>query len=77
MLSFKDLFLVGFFLTIGLAGTPDLAAWGFLDFLTNQRFDVVSSMVKIRQAGFTETVSSIDKFIEHLASYQEARILPR
>jgi len=55
----------------------DLAAWGFLDFLTNQRFDVVSSMVKIRQAGFTETVSSIDKFIEHLARYQDARILPR
>ena len=54
----------------------DLAAWGFLDFLTNQRFDVVSSMVKIRQAGFTETISSIDKFIEHLARYQEARILP-
>jgi predicted Kef-type K+ transport protein len=28
MLSFKDLFLVGFFLTIGLSGTPDLQAWG-------------------------------------------------
>ena len=28
MLSFKDLFLVGFFLTIGLAGTPNLEAWG-------------------------------------------------
>ena len=62
----------------GLEERPlaDLAAWGFLDFLTNQRFDVVSSMVKIRQAGFTETVSSIDKFIEHLARYQDARLLP-
>ena len=28
MLSFKDLFLVGFFLTIGLSGLPDLPAFG-------------------------------------------------
>ena len=28
LLSFKDLFLVGFFLSIGLAGTPSAAAWG-------------------------------------------------
>ena len=27
LLSFKDLFLVGFFLTIGLAGTPPIEAW--------------------------------------------------
>jgi nucleoside-diphosphate-sugar epimerase len=55
----------------------DLAAWGFLDFLTSQRYDVVSSMVKIRQAGFHETVDSIDCFMAHLDRYQEARILPR
>lgn len=34
MLSFKDLFLVGFFLTIGLAGIPDLQAWGVALLLT-------------------------------------------
>ena len=28
LLSFKDLFLVGFFLSIGLAGAPSAAAWG-------------------------------------------------
>jgi glutathione-regulated potassium-efflux system ancillary protein KefC len=28
LLGFKDLFLVGFFLSIGLAGTPTAAAWG-------------------------------------------------
>ena len=28
LLGFKDLFLVGFFLSIGLAGTPSAAAWG-------------------------------------------------
>ena len=34
MLSFKDLFLVGFFLTIGLSGTPDLEALGISLLLT-------------------------------------------
>jgi len=34
MLSFKDLFLVGFFLTIGLSGTPNLQAWGIALLLT-------------------------------------------
>jgi predicted Kef-type K+ transport protein len=34
LLSFKDLFLVGFFLNIGLSGTPDLAAFGVAAALT-------------------------------------------
>jgi glutathione-regulated potassium-efflux system ancillary protein KefC len=34
LLSFKDLFLVGFFLNIGLSGTPDLAAFGIAAALT-------------------------------------------
>lgn len=54
-----------------------LAAWGFIGFLFNQNYDVVSSMVKIRQAGFHDTLSSEDTFIAHLAKYQEAKILPR
>lgn len=55
----------------------NLAAWGFADFLFNQTFDVVSSMVKIRQAGFHDTLSTEDTFIAHMAKYQEAGILPR
>ncbi len=54
----------------------DLAAWGFADFLFNQSFDVVSSMVKIRQAGFHDTLNTADRFIEHLSSYQAAGFLP-
>ena len=53
-----------------------LAAWGFIGFLFNQPYDVVSSMVKIRQAGFHDTVSTEDTFIAHLRGYQEAKILP-
>ena len=34
LLSFKDLFLVGFFLNIGLSGTPDLSAFGIAAALT-------------------------------------------
>lgn len=33
MMGFKDLFLVGFFLTIGLSGTPSLEAFGIAFFL--------------------------------------------
>lgn len=55
----------------------NVAAWGFADFLFNQTFDVVSSMVKIRQAGFHATVSTEDMFLAHMQAYQEARILPK
>ncbi|MFT5507496.1 MAG: nucleoside-diphosphate-sugar epimerase [Hyphomicrobiaceae bacterium] len=55
----------------------NLAAWGFADFLFNQTFDVVSSMIKIRQAGFHDTRATEDTFIAHLAQYQAAGILPR
>jgi nucleoside-diphosphate-sugar epimerase len=55
----------------------ELAAWGFADFLFNQTFDVVSSMVKIRQAGFHDTVSTEDTFMAHMEKYQDAGILPR
>lgn len=55
----------------------NMAAWGFADFLFNQNFDVVSSMVKIRQAGFHDTVNTEDTLIAHLKQYQEAKLLPR
>jgi nucleoside-diphosphate-sugar epimerase len=55
----------------------DLAAWGFADFLFNQKFDVVSSMVKIRQAGFHDTINTEEAFIAHMRRYQEVNILPR
>jgi nucleoside-diphosphate-sugar epimerase len=55
----------------------NIAAWGFADFLFNQTFDVVSSMVKIRQACFHDTLRTEDTFIAHLSRYQEAKILPR
>lgn len=55
----------------------NIAAWGFADFLFNQTFDVVSSMVKLRQAGFHDTLNTEDTFIAHLSRYQEANILPR
>jgi len=54
-----------------------MAAWGFADFLFNQSFDVVSSMVKIRQAGFHDTLNTADRFIEHMTSYQTAGLLPK
>lgn len=55
----------------------NMAAWGFVDFLFKQNFDVVSSMVKIRQSGFHDTVDTVQRFIDHLQSYQNAGLLPR
>lgn len=55
----------------------NLTAWGFADFLFGHNFDVVSSMVKIRQAGFHRTLNTEDNFIAHLTCYQQAGLLPR
>ena len=58
------------------ANLDQLAAWGFIDFLFNQNYDVLSSTLKIRQAGFHATRNSIDSFITHLGAYRADRILP-
>ena len=70
MLSFKDLFLVGFFLTIGLSGLPDLPALGvsmlftllmplkvFLFFLLLTRFKLrarTATMTSMSLANYSE-----------------------
>lgn len=70
MLSFKDLFLVGFFLTIGLAGTPTLEILGISFLLTLAipfkiaLFFLLLSMFKLRAR--TATLSSLN-----LANYSE------
>ncbi len=70
MLSFKDLFLVGFFLTIGLSGTPDLQAWDIALLLTfaipfkTALFFLLLTRFKLRAR--TATLSSFS-----LANYSE------
>ena len=70
LLSFKDLFLVGFFLTIGLSGTPTLEALGISFLLTLAipikvaLFFLLLTRFKLRAR--TATLSSIS-----LANYSE------
>jgi hypothetical protein len=54
----------------------DLAVWGFGDFLFRQDYDVVSSLTRLRQAGFHGIVDTEEMFVGHLARYREARLLP-
>ncbi len=54
----------------------EVALWPFGDFLWRQGQDTVSSMTKIRQAGFHDIVDTEAMYLAHLASYRAARILP-
>lgn len=54
----------------------DLALWPFADALFRQTYDVVSSTLKLRRAGFHDAVDSEARFLAHLAAYRAARLLP-
>ena len=54
----------------------EVALWTFGDFVFRQSCDVISSMTKIRSAGFHDTVDTEDLYLEILRQYREARILP-
>jgi nucleoside-diphosphate-sugar epimerase len=62
----------------GLAETKldGVADWAFADFHWAQGYDVVSSPVKLRAAGFPETIDSATMLRAHLLAYREAKILP-
>lgn len=53
-----------------------VASWGFADFLLGWDYDVISSMTKIRQAGFHRTIDTEDMILEQLAEHRARRILP-
>ncbi|MBS0241122.1 MAG: SDR family oxidoreductase [Proteobacteria bacterium] len=54
----------------------DVVTWGFGDFLWGIERDVISSMTKIRLAGFHETIDTEERLIELLGAYREAKVLP-
>lgn len=53
-----------------------VASWAYTDFVLARDFDVISSMTKIRQAGFHRTVDTEEMMLEHLTRYRQTRILP-
>ena len=54
----------------------EVALWPFGDFVFHQSCDVISSMTKIRAAGFHDTVDTEELYLSILQQYREARILP-
>ncbi|MEZ5855337.1 MAG: hypothetical protein R3D67_11590 [Hyphomicrobiaceae bacterium] len=54
----------------------DVVTWGFGDFMWGLGHDVVSSMAKIRLAGFQDTIDTEEQVLAYLARYREARVLP-
>jgi nucleoside-diphosphate-sugar epimerase len=54
----------------------DIAQWTFADWLFRQTYDIVSSTTKLRRAGFHEAIDTEEMFLDQLARYREARILP-
>ncbi len=62
----------------GLASRPleSLALWAFGDFVFRQDWDVLTSMTRIRQTGFSAVVDSAGMFETQIAQYRTAGILP-
>lgn len=54
----------------------DVATWGFGDFCWGLEHDVVSSVAKLRLAGFHHTVDTEEQILAHLVRYREAKVLP-
>jgi hypothetical protein len=54
----------------------EVALWAFGDFALRQSCDVISSMTKIRAAGFHDTVDTEQLYLAIIQQYREARILP-
>lgn len=62
----------------GLQSTKlgDLANWEFADFLFAACWDDMSSIVKLRQHGFHETVATEEVILGHLADMRASRLIP-
>ncbi len=62
----------------GLAPLPlrALANWGFGDFLFRADWDDMSSTVKLRRAGFHETVDTEESILAALADLRARRVIP-
>jgi nucleoside-diphosphate-sugar epimerase len=53
-----------------------VASWGFADFVLSFDYDVISSMTKIRKAGFHRIVDTEEMILDQLTYYRNNEILP-
>jgi nucleoside-diphosphate-sugar epimerase len=54
----------------------DVALWPFADFLWHREQDIISSVLKLRLAGFHDTIDTEEQVLAHLRRYREEKILP-
>jgi nucleoside-diphosphate-sugar epimerase len=54
----------------------DLVAWPFADYVFGTDWDVMTDTLKIRQAGFHETVRSEEMFLRMFQEFRDARVIP-
>ena len=54
----------------------EVVAWPFGDYVFNTNWDVMSNLTKSRQHGFHDVVDSEEMFVDLLARFREARIVP-
>ena len=54
----------------------DVALWPYGDFVWGIDYDIVSSMSRAREAGFTGYEDSEDQFIRHIEAYRSLKVLP-
>ncbi len=54
----------------------DLATWRFLDYAFANGFDQMSSLTKIRQAGWREVLDTEDTITQQLQRLRNDRIIP-
>jgi nucleoside-diphosphate-sugar epimerase len=54
----------------------EVVTWGFGDFCWNLEHDVVSSLAKLRLAGFHDTVDTEAQILRHIRRYREGKVLP-
>jgi hypothetical protein len=54
----------------------DLATWRFLDYAFANGFDQMSSLTKIRQAGWCEVLDTEDTITQQLQRMRADRIIP-
>lgn len=53
-----------------------VAVWAFGDFLWQREHDVISSVVKLRQHGFHDTIDTEAQVLAYLRRYREEKVLP-
>lgn len=63
----------------GLLDVPyeDIASWPFADYVFGTDWDVMTSTVKIRQAGFHECLDSEEMFIDIFREFQDRNVIPK